>query len=87
MTVEAGAITGDLELCTVLLPEGVGARVRYAGTGEWYAVKGSPAPPAAFPEADHPAVHRRVLQILTTPGPVEHGNEMPVQLQSRSRDA
>lgn len=80
MTAHAGAITGDLELSTILSAEGVEARVRYAGADEWYAVEGSPAPRAGFPSGDHPAVHQRVLQVLTTPGPVEHGNEMPVGL-------
>ena len=76
MTVEAGAITGDLELSTATTPGGVTAKVRYAGADEWYAVEGSPA---ALPEA---GAHERVLRLLTTPGPVELGNEMPVGLTS-----
>lgn len=79
-TVEAGAITGDLELSTRIKPDGVDARVRYAGADEWYAVEGSPAPRADFPGQDHQAIHRRVLRLLTTPGRVESGNELPARL-------
>jgi hypothetical protein len=84
MTVEAGAVTGDLELCTTLISDGVSVKVRYAGAAEWYAVEGSPAPFSAFPRRDHPAVHRRILRLLTIPGPVESGNETPVDLDRRS---
>ncbi len=80
MTVEAGAVTGDLELGTVLVSEGVRASVRYAGADEWHAVEGSPAPRADFPEQDHRGIHGRVLRVLTTPGRVESGNELPVGL-------
>ena len=80
MTVEAGAITGDLELMTRISSEGVNARVRYAGADEWYAVEGSPATLPGLPEDDPAAVHERVRRLLTTPGPVEHGNEVPVGL-------
>lgn len=78
MTVEGGAVAGDLELCTALSPDNLEARVRYAGADEWYAVTGSPAPRQNLPAADHPTLHRRVLRLLTTPGPLEHGNEIPV---------
>ena len=80
VTIEAGAITGDLELSTILSSEGVEAKVRYAEADEWYVVEGSPAPREDSPEDDHPAAHQRVLQVLTTPGRVEYGNEMPVRL-------
>ena len=79
-TVEAGAVTGDLELSTRMTPEGVRAGVRYAGADEWYAVEGSPATPANFPERAHPGIHAHVLRLLTTPGRVESGNELPVGL-------
>lgn len=78
MTVEAGAVTGDLELLTRPGEEGlVEVLVRYAGTEEWYMVSGSPVPV----EAGGPRVtHETVLARLTTPGPVEGGNELPVDL-------
>ena len=49
-----------------------------AAADEWYAVEGSPASREAFPDNDYPSVHRRVVQILPAPGPVEHGNKIPV---------
>jgi hypothetical protein len=77
MTEEAGAVTGDLELLT--RPAGDGtleALVRYAGAEEWYAVSGSPAPVGGGPRK----AHEEVLRRLTTPGAVEAGNELPVDL-------
>jgi hypothetical protein len=83
LTEEAGAITGELELLT--RPGGAGdgrldALVRYAGAKEWYTVSGSPI--LACGE-DHRALHERVLARLTTPGPTESGNELPVDLRRR----
>lgn len=79
-TVEAGAITGDLELSTQITPAGVSAKARYAGADGWYAVEGSPVPRTDFPEQDHQAIHQRVLRLLTAPGRVESGNALPVGL-------
>jgi hypothetical protein len=84
MTEEAGAITGDLELLTHPTSEAGDAQlevlVRYAGAGEWYTVSGSPlAKPAG--EEDHRASHKEALTRLTTPGPVQGGNELPVDLR------
>jgi hypothetical protein len=84
MTEEAGAITGDLELLTHPTSEAGDAQlevlVRYAGAGEWYTVSGSPlAKPAG--EEDHRASHEEALTRLTTPGPVQGGNELPVDLR------
>ena len=79
-TVEAGAVTGDLELSTRVVPEGVYANVRYADADEWYAVEGSPASRADLPGQDHPAIHRHVLELLTSPGRFESGNALPVGL-------
>lgn len=78
MTEEAGAVTGDLELLTRPGEEGlVEVLVRYAGAEEWYMVSGSPVPA----ETGGPHVtHETVLAQLTTPGPVEGGNELPVDL-------
>lgn len=84
-TVEAGAVTGDLELRTVPVSGGIAATVRYAGAAEWYAVAGAPVGPAAFPDPSHPAVHERILHHLTTPGPVKRGNEAPVGLDEDRR--
>jgi hypothetical protein len=78
MTEEVGAVTGDLELLT--RPSGAGgleALVRYAGSEEWYTVSGSPV---ATRSEDHRASHEEALTQLTTPGPVEDGNELPVDL-------
>jgi hypothetical protein len=82
MTEEAGAVTGDLELLTRPGEAGEGgaleALVRYAGAGEWYTVSGSPVPAGG---EDHRASHQAALARLTTPGPVEGGNELPVDLR------
>jgi hypothetical protein len=73
MTVEAGAITGDLEVCTKPTPRGVEITIRYAGADEWYAVEGSPV-------ADREGCHERVIERLTTPGKKEGFNEEPATL-------
>ena len=80
MTDEAGAVTGDLELLTRPGENGgLEALVRYAGAGEWYTVTGSPVPDPAG-GADHGASHEAMLALLTTPGPTQDGNELPVEL-------
>jgi hypothetical protein len=84
MTEEAGAITGELELLTRVTPDGDGieAMVRYAGAQDLYTVSGSPVHPvSAHPDqVGHRTAHERILEALTTPGRVESGNEMPVDL-------
>jgi hypothetical protein len=83
MTEEAGAVTGDLELLTRPSDEGsVEVLVGYAGADEWYTVSGSPVTKPVG-EDDHRAVHEELLAQLTTPGPYEGGNEMPVDLLGR----
>jgi hypothetical protein len=80
MTEEAGAVTGDLELLTRPTEAGEGSVevvVGYAGTEEWYTVSGSPAPMGG---GDLHASHEALLARLKTPGPVEDGNELPVDL-------
>ena len=72
MTVEAGAVTGELELATRPADDGLHVKVRYAGAEEWYTVEGSPVP--ANP-------HEGVLERLKKPGPVIQGNEMPASLK------
>jgi hypothetical protein len=79
MTEEAGAVTGNLELLTRPADEGsLDVLVGYAGADEWYTVSGSPVE-----GRDLRAAHEALLARLTTPGPYEGGNEMPVDLLGR----
>jgi len=84
MTEQVGAITGELELLTRATPDGSGieAMVRYTGAQDLYTVSGSPVHAVSEhpDQAEHRATHERILEILTTPGRVERGNEMPVEL-------
>ena len=85
MTMEVGAITGELELLTRITPgSDIEAMVRCAGAQDLYTVSGSPVRKATFSEhpdlAEHRAAHERILETLMTPGRVESGNEMPVEL-------
>lgn len=73
MTVEAGAITGELEVCTKPVEGGVEVTTRYAGANEWYTVEGSPV-------EDRERCHERVVKRLTTPGKKEGFNEEPVSM-------
>jgi len=83
MTEEAGAVTGDLELLTRPSDEGtLEILVGYAGAFEWYTVSGSPLTKFVG-EDDHRAAHEALLARLTTPGPYEGGNELPVDLLGR----
>jgi hypothetical protein len=77
MTKEAGAVTGDLDVETTVVGKGIDVRVAYAGADEWYTALGSPLPPGT---SDLRHLHQQVVSRLTTPGPVEHGNERPVDL-------
>ena len=77
ITEEAGAVTGELELLTRPGEGSVDVLVRYAGADEWYTVAGSPVA-----SEDHQATHQTALERLTTPGPIESGNESPVGLVS-----
>ena len=58
--------------------------MRYAGAQDLYTVSGSPVraatPSERAGQAEHRATHERILESLTTPGRVESGNEMPVDL-------
>ena len=77
------AITGELELQTSRTPDGgIEAMVRYAGAQDLYTVSGSPVRGVAEhpDQAEHRAAHERILETLMTPGRVESGNEMPVDL-------
>ncbi len=77
MTDEAGAITGELEL--LCRPEAGRLRVevRYAGTDEWYTVSGGPV----RVQDDENETRDRLLEHLTTAGPMVDGNEKPVTLE------
>jgi len=79
MTEEAGAITGELELLCRPTPDGTHVAVRYAGAEEWYTVSGSPLRLRSDEET-----RDRLLELLTTPGPVVSGNEKPVTLEGLS---
>ncbi len=76
MTVEVGAITGELELQTRPTDSGFEARVRYAGARDLYTVSGSPVRTTQT----HRKAHETILGRLTTPGRVERNNEHPVDL-------
>ena len=84
MTNEAGAITGELELLTRVTADGIGieAMVRYAGAQDLYTVSGSPVHAVSErpDQVEHRAAHERILETLTTPGRIESGNELPVDL-------
>ncbi|AHY46650.1 Hypothetical Protein RradSPS_1367 [Rubrobacter radiotolerans] len=79
MTVEVGAVTGELELRTTPDPSsGYRVEVRYAGADEWYAVEGGAPLPT---DLAHEACHAEVLRKLTTPGERRGFNEDPVSLK------
>ena len=83
MTDEVGAVTGELELQTSRTPDGgIEAMVRYAGGQDLYTVSGSPVRAASEhpDQVEHRAAHECILEALRTPGRVEGGNEMPVDL-------
>lgn len=80
MTVEVGAITGELELLTrpAAEQEAIEAMVRYAGARDLYTVAGSPVHTTGAKSYED--THEQVLERLTTPGPVRDSNELPVDL-------
>jgi hypothetical protein len=78
LTVEVGAVTGDLELLTRPTEGDIEAEIRYAGANDLYTVSGSPVPTTD----NHHKVHEAILQKLTTPGRTEQGNELPVDLNA-----
>ncbi len=77
MTDEAGAITGELDLLCRLQASGLDVLVRYAGTHDWYTVSGSPVRVQGNPDD----ALGQVVRHLSTPGPVDDGNEKPVTLE------
>lgn len=84
MTEEAGTVTGDLELFTRLEDSTLRVSVRYAGAQESYTVAGSPASISGGPPLGPAALHARVAEHLSTPGPVVEGNEKPRSLEDFS---
>jgi uncharacterized protein YcsI (UPF0317 family) len=78
---EVGAITGDLEVSTRLVPKGLEVNARYAGADEWYTVEGSPVPLENAENAKPEDLHDLVVERLTTPGKVVDGNERPSTLE------
>jgi hypothetical protein len=80
MTIEAGAITGDLELITRPTADGdsIEALVRYVGARDLYTISGSPVP--ATNTETHEDHHKHILQQLTIPGTIEPMGELPVDL-------
>ncbi len=85
MTKEVGAVTGDLEVATLLSQTvpAVEVIVRYAGAEEWYTVEGSPV---KLGGASGPSpielreLHERVVERLTRPGKIIEGNEKSTSL-------
>ena len=84
MTVEAGAVTGDLDLLTRPTRDGTGieAMIRYAGAQDLYTISGSPVRAVSEhpDQAEHQAAHERILATLTTPGDSVDGNERATSL-------
>jgi hypothetical protein len=76
LTVEVGAITGNLELLTRPIDNRIETNVRYAGADDLYTVAGSPVRTTDT----HNKTHETILKHLTTPGKIEQGNELPVDL-------
>jgi len=75
---------GESAGSTVPVNGGIEAMVRYAGAQEIYTVSGSPVRTATLSEhtdqGEHRAAHERILETLATPGRIEGGNEMPLDL-------
>ena len=84
MTKEAGAVTGELEVCTrPLAAENIEVTVRYVGADEWYTVEGSPIQlgnTSGLPKSELRELHERIVGLLTTPGMVVEGNEQATSL-------
>lgn len=83
MTVEAGAITGELELLTrpASTGDGLEVRIRYAGARDLYTVSGSPVDAGVPDGVDPQASHEQILKHLSTPTATESGNEYPRDLR------
>jgi hypothetical protein len=84
MTVEVGAITGELEVATRPAYGALEARVRYVGAEEWYTVDGGPVALEGNARSSLPELHEGVLEHLLQPGPVIGENEQPTSLKGFS---
>jgi hypothetical protein len=84
MTVEAGAITGELEVATRPEQDTLETRVRYAGAEEWYTVDGSPVALEGDVSPSPSVLHERVVEHLRRPGQIVSGNEQPASLRGFS---
>lgn len=87
MTVEVGAVTGELEISTRAGDENLQVRVRYAGADEWYAVEGEPIRlenASSLPLSGLRELHERIVRHLQQPGPVVSSNEEPTSLRGFS---
>jgi hypothetical protein len=81
MTQEVGAVTGELEICTRIVAQGLEVAVRYAGAEEWYTVEGSPLHLDGNTGLLTPKrLHGRVVEQVTKSGPIVDGNEQPTSL-------
>lgn len=81
LTKEAGAVTGDLEVATLLQQGSIAVSVRYRGANEWYTVVGSPMRvDTERMQFSHHERHTQVLAALTSSGRKRAGNELPVDL-------
>ena len=83
MTEEVGAITGELELLTRLIPDGdIEVMVRYAGAQDLYTCfrKSRARRLGASRPSGAPRCPRAHLGDVDHAGGVECGNEMPVGL-------
>jgi hypothetical protein len=85
MTEEVGAVTGDLEVTTLLSQAGnaVEVVVRYAGANEWYSVAGGPIvldDASGLSPIELHELHERIVGHLTTPGKIVDGNEESTSL-------
>ena len=84
MTVEVGAVTGDLEITTRPRAGGVEVAVRYARADEWYTVEGSPIESnnaGGSSPSELRKLHECIVRHLTTPGKIIEGNEEPTSLR------
>ena len=84
MTVDVGAITGELEVATRPTHGALEARVRYVGAEEWYTVDGGPVALEGYARPSLPELHEDVLEHLRQPGPVIGENEQPTSLRGFS---
>ena len=84
LTVEAGAITGPIEISTRPAGGALEARVRYSGAEEWYTVEGSPAAMETAGDLSPSELHERVVEHLGRAGQVVSGNEEPTSLRGFS---